>query len=209
MAPPQNLTPEVETPLALTLSSQQTQSVALSDPLSFKQLPIGTCFVDCVGTRSGSGLNERVGFPYKRRFDRLHQERQQQKERNTKIYDAIEKSIIAAKQASETPEEKLDLNARSSECRKLIDQYLPLPVGKPSTAKKEKKSKDKPAPEKYLLLKDLLAIANYYEWQLEGDLTDRQVPVPNDWSGDISTTQLIWALESVDIKILSKTGEIA
>jgi type IV secretory pathway TraG/TraD family ATPase VirD4 len=187
--------------------SQQTQSVALSDPLSFKQLPIGTCFVDCVGTRSGNGINERVGFPYKRRFARLHQERQQQKERNTKIYDAIEKSIIEAKVASETLEEKIDLNARSIECRKLIDEYLPL--GKPSTAKGEKKSKDKPAPEKYLLLKDLLAIANYYEWQLEGDLTDRQVPVPNDWSGDISTTQLVWALESVDIKILSKTGEVA
>jgi hypothetical protein len=59
------------------------------------------------------------------------------------------------------------------------------------------------------LLKDLLAIANYYEWELEGDLTDRKVPVPNDWSGDISTTQLVWALESVDIKILSKTGEAA
>jgi type IV secretory pathway TraG/TraD family ATPase VirD4 len=205
-----------------TSENEQKQSIPVFDATSLKQLPIGTAIFDTIATKSGSGDSERIGFPYKRRFARLHKQRSHQKKDDVKFYEMFEASIIDNKKGKE---ENFDVNAKSIECRHLINKYLPLSASSNNEAELERLLKhvaetnekaevsgelseintsSNNSPESYLLLADLIEISRFYGWELEGDLNDRKVPVPNDWTGDITVDQLIWALESVNIKIVTE-----
>jgi TraM recognition site of TraD and TraG len=189
--------------------SDQIQSVALFDPLVFSQLAVGTCVYLGAAVTTGRGKEERVGLPYKIRFERLNDECDRQEALNKKRYAEMVKRAIANKK-SRSPE-GLDYTAQSKEYRHLAEDYLPLKKSSSSEALAEleietKKPAQTPAkkPSQFVWLKGLIEMAEYYKWQLEGDSSDRKVPIPNEWGDDISVSNLAEALEIAGMKILSK-----
>jgi AAA domain/Domain of unknown function (DUF4351) len=57
---------------------------------------------------------------------------------------------------------------------------------------------------RFVWLKDLILMAEYYQWKLEGDLSDRKVIIDDELGEEISIDNLAEVLKKADVKILSK-----
>jgi TraM recognition site of TraD and TraG len=181
--------------------SDQVQSVPLFDPLYFAQLPTGACVAQLAATKTGKGLREKIGLPYALRFDRLGAECQRQEAENRQQYAAMVRIAIANKKRRNP--ESIDYTAKSHEYRNLAEGYLPVPA---SQGVSEGEAQHPPKLSKSVTLASLVGMANHYGWDLEGDLSDRKVPIPNE-CGEITVENLGAVLEKAGIKILSKGGK--
>jgi hypothetical protein len=179
--------------------SDQTQSVPLFDPLVFAQLAVGTCIYQGAAVTSGYGKEERVGLPYKIRFERLNEECDLQEALNKQRYAAMVKAVISNKR-KRSPE-TVDYNSQSNEYRHLAEDYLPL---RKSSTGLEIEQQPAKKPIRFVWLKDLISMAEIYQWELEGDPANRKVPIPAEWGEEISISNLEAALQAAGIKILPK-----
>jgi type IV secretion system protein VirD4 len=174
--------------------SDQTQKVNVIDPLQLKQFPIGQFVVDGLAVSNGrSGTDERVGIPYIKRFARLNDVRKQQQQTSKQLYEAF----IASETAAKAQEPKLDLDAAAAYYRQLVDKYLP------ATPKQQDPipESNKP-PKKNIQLSQLLEIANTYGYQFEGDLTERAIAIPANYSYPLSIDRLLEVLATAGLQIL-------
>jgi TraM recognition site of TraD and TraG len=171
--------------------SDQTQKVNTIDPLHLKQFPVGQFVVDGLAVSNGrSGTQERVGIPYIKRFTRLDDVRKQQQTTSRQLYEAFMASEIAAK----AQEPKLDLDVTVAYYHQLIDKYLPI--------KQQSPTPESNKTQKRIQLSKLLEIANVYGYQFEGDLTDRSIAIPANYSYPLSIDRLLEVLETAGLKIL-------
>jgi type IV secretory pathway TraG/TraD family ATPase VirD4 len=192
-----------------TSESDQVQSVPLFDPLFFAQLPTGSCVAQLAATKTGKGLNEKVGLPYHMRFDRLDEECKHQEAENKERWAEMVKVAIANKKRRNP--DAIDYTAKSNEYRSLAEDYLPLAASNQSVlgvldqaiagAVKEINKK----PSQFVSLESLILMAEHYKWKLEGDFADRNVLIPDEW-GEITLENLEAALQKADIKTLAKGG---
>jgi type IV secretory pathway TraG/TraD family ATPase VirD4 len=193
-----------------TSESDQVQSVPLFDSLFFAQLPTGSCVAQLAATRTGKGINEKVGLPSHIRFDRLGDECKRQETENKKRWEGMVQAAIANKKRR-NPEGSIDYTAKSNEYRSLAEDYLPLAASNQSVlgaldqaivgAVKEINKK----PSQFVSVESLILMAEHYKWKLEGDFADRNVLIPDDW-GEITLENLEATLQKADIKTLSKGG---
>jgi type IV secretory pathway TraG/TraD family ATPase VirD4 len=189
--------------------SDQIQSVAMFDPLFFSQLPVGACVAQLAATKTGRGVEEKVGLPYRMRFERLDDEcKQQEAESKERWAEMVEVAIANKKRRN--PEGSIDYKAKSNEYRSLAEDYLPLSSNQSvlgvldqaiAGAVKEINKK----PSQFVSLKSLVLMAEHYKWKLEGDFADRNVLIPDEW-GEITLENLEATLQKADIKTLSKGG---
>jgi TraM recognition site of TraD and TraG len=186
--------------------SEQVQSIPLFDPLYFAQLPTGSCVAQLAATKTGRGLNEKVGLPYSMRFDQLGAECQLQEAESKSQYAAMVRAAIANKKRRNP--EAIDYTAKSNEYRHLAEDYLPLPSPAEQAVEQllnfaglevQKFSK-------FLSLAALIEMAEHHGWTIEGDVSSRKVPLPDDCE-EVTLANLEAILKTANIRILSKGGK--
>jgi TraM recognition site of TraD and TraG len=191
-----------------TSESDQVQSVPLFDPLYFAQLPTGSCVAQLAATKTGRGLNEKVGLPYSMRFDRLEGICLYEEAESKRQYAAMVRAAIANKKRRNP--EAIDYTAKSNEYRHLAEDYLPLPLSAEQAVEQffggvgvgiEVKKASK-----FLPLAALIEMAEHHGWTVEGDVSSRKVPMPDDCE-EVTLENLEAILKTANIRILSKRGK--
>jgi type IV secretory pathway TraG/TraD family ATPase VirD4 len=182
-------------PSSSTSSNEQVQKRRLISAEDILQMAEGDCIIRTPIVRSIGApfANEKQKIPYRKRFRVNNEAVDVEEAQAEKLYSRMCKAVAEAKSDQQLDEKAI--RRIVNEHYEILEKFIPKP--KPKTSKPEEAA---PSSKRCVMLSQVTTKMRYEGFAIPGDLPDRKIEIPNNFSDNLTLEECQQLLNTEGIK---------